>query len=212
MGLNINTVNWIMGCLQSTSFAVLINGSPSHFFKASRGLRQGCPLSPFLFLIIAEALRRLIKEAINNDRLRGIMVSETEMVSHLLFIDDVFYSVSGSLRNLASLKRILDLYCKAMGMMINMEKSCILLNNCMEDESNSYLNLILAQRKNIEEGVKYLGFCLKPDCYRKEDWGWLIRKVEKRISTWVYRTLSRGGRLVCCLKQSWKVFQSIGIP
>jgi hypothetical protein len=47
LGLNLNSVNWIMGCLQSVSFVVLINGSPSRFFKASRGLRQGCPLSPF---------------------------------------------------------------------------------------------------------------------------------------------------------------------
>jgi hypothetical protein len=192
MGLNLNTVNQIMGCLQSASFSELINDSPSHFFKASRGLRQGCPLSPFLFLIIAEALRKLIKEARNNDRLRGIMVSETKMVSHLLFVDDVFYNVSRSLRNLALLKRILDLYCKATRMMIDMDKSCILLNNCTEVELNSYLNLIPTQRKNIEEGVKYLGFCLKVDCYRKEDWGWLIHKVEKRISTWVYKTLSRG--------------------
>jgi len=62
----------------------------------------------------------------------------------------------------------------------------------MEDESNYYLNIILTQRKIIEEGVKYMGFYLSLDCYRKECWGWLIRKVEKRISTWIYKTLTRG--------------------
>jgi hypothetical protein len=62
----------------------------------------------------------------------------------------------------------------------------------MEDESNYYLNIILTQRKIIEEGVKYMGFYLTRDCYRKEYWGWLIRKVEKRISTWIYKTLTRG--------------------
>jgi hypothetical protein len=71
-----------------------------------------------------------------------------------------------------------------------------LFNNCSETKTNSLLNIIPAQKKNLVEGVKYLGFFLKPNCYRKEDWGWLIRKVEVRISIWVNRTLSRGGRLV----------------
>jgi hypothetical protein len=83
-----------------------------------------------------------------------------------------------------------------MRMMINLDKSCFVLNNCSEAESNSFLNIILTQMKGLEEGFKYLGFYLKPDRYRKKDWGWLIRKVEARISSWVNRTLSRGGHLV----------------
>jgi hypothetical protein len=48
----------------------------------------------------------------------------------------------------------------------------------------------------MDEGVKYLGFHLNPNKYKKSDWAWLIRKVESRIDSWVFRTLSRGGRLV----------------
>jgi mannosylglycoprotein endo-beta-mannosidase len=62
LGMSLRTLNWIMGCLQSESFAVLINESPSIFFKTSRGLRQGFPLSPFIFLLIVEALSKMIKE------------------------------------------------------------------------------------------------------------------------------------------------------
>jgi hypothetical protein len=83
-----------------------------------------------------------------------------------------------------------------MGMSINLEKSCIILNHCSSSKEDSLLNIIPAQSKPLSDGFKYLGFCLKPDCYKKEDWNWLIRKVETRILVWVNCLLSRGGHLV----------------
>ena len=62
IGMSLEMVEWILGCIQSTSFAVLINGAPSHFFFLARGLRQDFPLSPFLFLLVAEALSRIIQK------------------------------------------------------------------------------------------------------------------------------------------------------
>jgi hypothetical protein len=96
MGMSLKSVNWIMGCIQSASFAILINGAPSNFFKASRGLHQGFPLSHFLFLFIAESLILLIKEARSKGLLRGIAVSESESITHLLFVDDIFFCLHGS--------------------------------------------------------------------------------------------------------------------
>ena len=55
-----NYVNWIMGCVESAKFAILINGTPSNLFPVSRGIRQGCPLSPLLFILIIEGLSLLI--------------------------------------------------------------------------------------------------------------------------------------------------------
>jgi len=63
IGFCVQMVKWIIGCLSFVSFAVLINGSASEIFRPTRGLRQGCPMSPLLFLIIVEGLRRLILEA-----------------------------------------------------------------------------------------------------------------------------------------------------
>jgi hypothetical protein len=117
-------------------------------------------------------------------------------VTHLLFVDDIFCSFFGSQRNLNSFKTILNLFCSATGMKVNMEKSCLILNHCATAEEFSIASSFPAQRKSLSEGFKYLGFNLKPDNYRKEDWSWLIRKVEARIAIWVNRLLSRGGRLV----------------
>ena len=52
IGVPLLGVNWIMGCLTSTNVVVLINGKPSSFFNATRGIRQGCPLSPLLFILV----------------------------------------------------------------------------------------------------------------------------------------------------------------
>ena len=91
-------VNWIMGCLTSANFAVLINGTPSKFFSASRGIRQGCPLSPLLFILVIEGLGFLISDARDHGLIRGIKVSSLLALTHLLFVDDVILLGTGTLQ------------------------------------------------------------------------------------------------------------------
>jgi hypothetical protein len=137
----------MMVFLQSASFAVLINGDPSYFFISSQGLREGCPLSPFLFLLITEALNIIIKEAHSNGSIRGVRVTETKSISHLLFMDDIFISLFSSIQDM-SFKNSLNLFFTSiLGMKVNLDKSCLILNHCLEVEDNSFHNLILAQRK-----------------------------------------------------------------
>jgi hypothetical protein len=138
----------------------------------------------------------LIKEARSKGLLRGIAVSKSESITHLLFVDDIFHCFYGSQRNLSTLKDLLNLFCSATGMKINMEKSCLLLHHCENEEESSISNTFPAQRKNFFDRLKYLGFNLKPDNYKTKDWGWLIRKFEARLAIWVNELLSRGGRLV----------------
>jgi hypothetical protein len=84
-------VNWIMGCLTSISFYTLTNGFASHFFIILRGLRQGCPLSPYLFLLVAEWLSRSIMEARRERSLHGVRVWGNEYLTHLLFLDNLIH-------------------------------------------------------------------------------------------------------------------------
>jgi hypothetical protein len=84
--------NWIRFCISTVRFSILINGCPSGFFESSRGLRQGDPLSPLLFVIVMKALSRLMNRAVHGGHLSGFRVGTSEgvevMVSHLLFTDD----------------------------------------------------------------------------------------------------------------------------
>ena len=76
-------------CLRSTSISILVNGSPTREFSMERGVRQGDPLSPFLFILAAEGLNALIKEAVSKNIFKGIRVGEDRvMVSHLQYTDD----------------------------------------------------------------------------------------------------------------------------
>jgi hypothetical protein len=63
VGFGLQFTNWIMSCVSSSSFVVLINGEATNFFRSGRGLRQGCPLSPLLFILVLEGLSLLLKES-----------------------------------------------------------------------------------------------------------------------------------------------------
>jgi hypothetical protein len=89
MGMNLHSVNWIMRYISSAPFVVLINDSPSNFFHSSRGLRHGFPLSPFLFLIVVEGWIKLFQNAKNNGMLKGLRISDTIYLTHLLFANNV---------------------------------------------------------------------------------------------------------------------------
>ncbi|XP_057810311.1 uncharacterized protein LOC131024792 [Salvia miltiorrhiza] len=115
---------WINGCLSSASANVLVNGSPSGEFSMERGLRQGDPMSPFLFLIAAEGLHSLIQKATSKQLLFPAEVgSENVLISHLQYADDTIFILNGSERNAAVVKNILHLFQFVSGLKVNYEKS-----------------------------------------------------------------------------------------
>ena len=84
-------IQWVMQCVTTPSFSILLNDSPFSFFKPKRGLRQGDPLSPFLFILAAEVLARLIeREAVNNKIIGYKLAPDLMPISHLQFADDLF--------------------------------------------------------------------------------------------------------------------------
>ena len=89
-------VNRIMGCISSANFALLVNGTHSSFFTASRGIKQGYSLSPLMFVLVIDGLSLLIKDAQNNGKIRGIKISSKLFFIHLLFVDDVILFGSGT--------------------------------------------------------------------------------------------------------------------
>jgi hypothetical protein len=111
-----------MNCISIASFALLINGSSTPFFNVERGLKQGCPLSPLLFLLVAESLSKPLKDALVGGGLKGIVVSPICSISHLLFVNDILIFCEGNISYVEHLEELLNIFCKAVGMLINKAK------------------------------------------------------------------------------------------
>ena len=91
----VHFINWVMGCISSTSFVVLINGLASPFFHDERGLRQGFPLSPMFFSLVVEGLGRALADGKVRGLFHGIPITHTLVLTHLLFVDDVHILCNG---------------------------------------------------------------------------------------------------------------------
>jgi hypothetical protein len=115
-----------MGCITSTTYAVLINGEPFDFFISGRGLRKGCPLSPLLFTLVMEGLSLAIKKKQSEGLVSGIKVSRLVRIIHLLFADDLLILNNASISEWLVIKKLLDTFCSATGLLINNQKIFLL--------------------------------------------------------------------------------------
>jgi hypothetical protein len=126
MGFCHRWVDWIMACVTSVSYKVKFNGNLLDSFSPSRGLRQGDPLSPFLFLFVADGLSTLLQNAIDIHTIEPLRVCRNAPgVSHLLFADDslLFFKAQGD--QAQRVLEILDTYASSTGQLINPGKCSI---------------------------------------------------------------------------------------
>nr|GEY05385.1 RNA-directed DNA polymerase, eukaryota [Tanacetum cinerariifolium] len=117
-------ISWIQGCLTSASASILVNGSPNREYRINCGLRQGDPLSLFLFIIAMEGLHVAVEDAISASLYRGITVNNM-MLSHLFFADDALFIGEWSRSNINNMVSILDSFHKVSGLKINLHKSSL---------------------------------------------------------------------------------------
>ena len=102
---------WISFCLSMVRFSILINGTPQGFFGSSRGLRQCDPLSLLLFVLVMEAIGKMLDKAVHEGRLLGFSVGASSgrslMVSHLLFADDTLIFCDANIDQMLILRMLL---------------------------------------------------------------------------------------------------------
>jgi hypothetical protein len=150
-------VKLIMRLVTSVSFSVLLNGECLSSFKPSRGIRQGDPISPYLFLLAAEGLSCLLKSRLQSSELSGIKVAPSAlMVNHLLFADDSLLFFKANLESALVVKETLQQYCDASGQQINTDKSSIhFAKKCQQSVRDEIKGVLNVQNECLSE--KYLG-------------------------------------------------------
>ena len=130
MGFAEKWVAWIKWCISSVSYQVLLNGEAKGNIIPSRGLRQGDPLSPFLFIILTGALISQIKGAEAEGRLTGLKIAQASpAVSHLLLTDDSLFFCKADVQKCAELMKIINNYGLVSGQQLNTSKSSILFGS-----------------------------------------------------------------------------------
>ena len=186
----------IMECVTSVSYQVLINGTPHGDIRPTRGIRQGDPLSPYLFVICTEMLVLKLIQAENSGEITGLKVARgAPAVSHLLYADDSMFYCKQSDEELSRLTAILQEYSLASGQRINYQKSSIYFGKHIPSERREEIKLKLGMEQEGGDGI-YLGLPESFGGSRVSILSFLKERLEQRIGGWQNRFLSPAGKEV----------------
>ncbi|KAJ0616096.1 putative RNA-directed DNA polymerase [Helianthus annuus] len=187
-------VSWISSCLKSGKGSVIVNGSPTEEFVFKRGLRQGDPLSPSLFILALEVLEMLIKRAQQLGLISGLkMPNDGPILTHLSYADDVMFLCEWSEQNAINIKRFLRCFSLLTGLNVNLHKSKVFGVGVSEPELENIAGIL-----NCGAGTMpfvYLGLPIGANMKRIKYWEPVIRKFRSKLNGWKSKTLSFAGRV-----------------
>ncbi|KAA3460843.1 reverse transcriptase [Gossypium australe] len=175
-------------CISSVRYAVNMNGRRRNLFQPSRGLRQGDPLSPFLFLMYSEGLPSLTRTSMK----QGLTSRKGPAISHLLFTDDCILFGEASSKGARILKDILQDYEKCSSQCVNFSKSTVFFSPNTIEEDKAIVSRVLGVRitSNPE---KYLGLPNMIGRKKKESFQNILDRISMRIDGWSNKMLSQWG-------------------
>jgi len=195
-GLGEKWREWIRFCISTVRFSILVNRTLSGFCSSSRGLQKGDPLSPLLFVVVMEALSRILADALDQGDLTGFLVgsrdSEALVVNHLLFVDDTLIFCGAQEEQIRHLRCIFLSFEAASGLRINLGKSGIVPIGEVEDVEG-LANLLGCRVASLP--MTYLGLPLGASYKSTSLWNGVIEKLERRLAGWKRMYLLKGARL-----------------
>lgn len=194
-----------MQCIKTVSYTFLINGSAQGRVDPHRGIRQGDPLSPYIFILCIEVLSGLCRVAQEEKKLMGIrVVTNNPRINHLLFADDTLFFCRTNSTSVKALLEILSAYELASGQRINPLKSGITFSNkapqALKDKRMNDLGI----HKEGRTG-KYLGLPEHFGRKKRDTFTSIVDKIRARAASWSNRRLANS----LFSKLSWLPFQTM---
>ncbi|XP_074378321.1 uncharacterized protein LOC141719854 [Apium graveolens] len=191
MGFCRKWIQWIMLCVTTVSYDFCFNGTSVGPVCPSRGLQQGDPLSPYLFLLCVEGLSNSLDKAAMEGNIHGSQVSNTApIITHLLFADDSFLFFCANLAETTVVKSLLNDYEALSGQSVNFQKSAILFSSNVPQSERGTLAGILGVSNELQDG-KYLGLPSFVGRSKKRVFGFVKDKVCKRLQGWKSKAISQ---------------------
>jgi len=194
MGYPTKMVELIMRCISSVSYQILINGQPSKSFTFARRLRQGDPLSPYLFILCASVLSGLLRKAASLKEIHGIKVARSAPhLSNLLFTDDNLLFSRASTLEANKILEILASYQQATGQVVNLEKTEASFSRNVPNEDKHMIYNMMGV-KVVEAQSRYLGFPIPFGRSKKVVFSFVMDRIWKKVKGWKERFLTNKGK------------------
>jgi hypothetical protein len=196
LGFNDKWVDLIMVCVRTVTYSVLINGVPHGLIKPTRGIRQGDPLSPYLFILCAEGLSSILHKAEREGRISGLAIATRgTKINNLFFADDNLLFCKANFVEWGNVQEILDVYEKASGQKLNREKTFIFFSKNTKQEFKEYIASTggISVSSNFE---RYLGLPAIIGQSRRMAFAGMKGRIWERMQGWSETFLSQAGKEV----------------
>ena len=175
-------INLVMGCVKTISYSVLVNGEPSGMIFPTRGIRQGDPLSPFLFLLCTEMLNGLIKKAELQGDIHGYSLCRRgPKLTHLFFADDSLIFCKATMEECDKMMDLRNKYEEASRQKVNRSKTSLFFSNSISEEVKHGIKVKLGVPE-IMHYEKYLGLPSLFGKGKKESFNYIKEKVWRKTS------------------------------
>lgn len=196
MGFPPSWVASVMRMVTSVKFSVMFNGGKLEKFSPTRGIHQGDPISPYLFLLAEEGLSCLLKTQDESSHLAEIQFAPTAPpVSHLLFADDSLMFVKASTNGANELSALMETYCNASGQRINLSKSSVFFSTgCLSVLKTEVKNALNIANESLFD--RYLGMPSDVGNYKNGAFNFRKDRVWSKVKGWMEKLLSVRGKEV----------------
>ncbi|GMI99700.1 hypothetical protein HRI_003639300 [Hibiscus trionum] len=195
VGFPSDLIRIIMHCVTSATIQVQWNGSLSSPFSPERGIRQGDPLSPYLFVLTMERLGQAIRQSVDSGAWKPFRMARSGIpLSHLFFADDLILYAKADISQAQVISDVLKEFEKCSGHKVSVRKSQIYFSPNTNPSLQDEICMAIGFQKTLSLGT-YLGVPVRHERMRIADFDFILDRIRSKLNGWAARCLSLAGRI-----------------